>query len=177
MFLFCCVQPFLIIGEPPQALRLKGVLSAYAKVTNFFYTRKGKGRKRTCKSVFLYKVAQHAPLSITQGRRKQTYTPSCKQHETSIAEHTVKPSCLCASSFTPHLHPILSCHSVQHSCTLSTTSAKVACDCQATSCKDAVQCVSRCSAVRGRMQCSAWTDAVQCVGECSAVRGQMQCSA
>ena len=36
--------------------------------------------------------------------------------------------------------------------------------------KDAVHCKGGCSAVQGRMQCSARADAVQCKGGCSALR-------
>ena len=38
-------------------------------------------------------------------------------------------------------------------------------------------CGKRCSAVQGRMQCSARADAVHCKGGCSALRERLQCTA
>ena len=43
--------------------------------------------------------------------------------------------------------------------------------------KDAVHCKGGCSAVQGRLQCSARADAVHCGSGCSALRERLQCTA
>ena len=43
--------------------------------------------------------------------------------------------------------------------------------------KDAVHCKDGCSALQGRMQCTAGADAVHCGSGCSALRERLQCTA